>query len=84
MRVRVHSLGAADTPPSRVVLRDRQDRVLSSAPVPRLRAPVDLLPKTADVTLSIPAGADWTGGRVSVETADGAREITQRNNHVRF
>lgn len=82
MTVTVHSLGAVDAPASKVVVRDRGGRVIATAPVPALRAPVDLAPKTATVSLSLPAGADVKGGTVTVEASGRAPEITRRNNAV--
>ncbi len=84
LRVTIHSIGAADAPASRVVLRDREERVLATANVPALKAPADLLPKTAEVVLSLPANADWKGGSITVETAGGLPEITLKNNRVEF
>ena len=57
VRVRVHSLGSVDAPASKVFVRDAAGRTMASASVPPLKAPVDLAPKTADVTLTLPAGA---------------------------
>jgi hypothetical protein len=34
--------------------------------------------------LTVPGNADWTGGRVTIETARGVKEITLRNNQVQF
>ena len=82
MKVTVHSLGAVDAPASRVVLRDRAGRVMATASVPALRAPADLIPKTADAVLSLPANADWKGGSVTVESSGDLPEITLRNNRV--
>lgn len=84
MTVRVHSLGAADAPASRVVLRDRTGRALAEAAVPALKAPADLLPKTADVALVLPAGADFKGDSLTVECGGAVPEITLRNNRVEF
>jgi hypothetical protein len=82
MTVKVHSLGAVDAPASRVVLRDRTGRMLATADVPPLKAPSDLMPKTADAALDLPADADWHGGAVTVEIGGADPEITLRNNRV--
>lgn len=82
MKVTVHSIGAVDAPPSRVVFRDRAGKVLATTGAPALKAPVDLLPKTATVTLTLPANADWKKGSVTIESAGDLPEITQRNNRV--
>ena len=80
MRVTVHSLGAVDAPASRVVLRDARGQTLATAPVPALKAPLDLTPKTAEVTLALPAEG-WRNGSVTVEM-NGGPEITLKNNRV--
>jgi hypothetical protein len=82
--VKVHSLGAVDAPASRVVLRDREGRELATAAIPALKAPLDLMPKTVDVALTIPANADWKGGAVSLEIGGSLPEITLKNNRVRL
>ncbi len=55
MTVTVHSVGALDAPASKVVLRDKTGKTLATAEVPALKAPLDLTPKTAQVTLAVPA-----------------------------
>jgi hypothetical protein len=84
MKVIVHSLGSVDAPSSKVVLRDEAGKVLASAAVPAIKAPIDLFPKTASISLSIPAGAEWKGGSVTVESSGKVPEITQMNNRVQF
>jgi hypothetical protein len=84
MKVTVHSLGAVDAPASKVVLRDRAGKVLASAHASALKAPLDLMPKTETVSLTLPRGADWKGGSVSVEISGRLPEITQMNNRVQF
>ncbi len=80
--VTVHSIGAADVPASRVVLRDSGGRVLAAGAVPPLKAPDDLVPKTAAVALTLPAGAAWKNGSVTVEMAGNVPEVTLKNNRV--
>jgi hypothetical protein len=82
VQVTVHSLGSVDAPASKVVLRDKAGKVLASAGVPSIKAPIDLFPKTASVLLTLPAGAEWKGGSVSVESSGKVPEITQMNNRV--
>jgi hypothetical protein len=84
VQVTVHSLGAVDAPASKVVLRDQAGKVLATADVPALKAPVDLVPKTVSVTLTLPAQADWKGGSVTIESSGTTPEITQKNNRVQF
>ena len=84
MKVTIHSLGAVDAPASKVVLRDGTGKVLATAHAAALKAPVDLLPKTEVVSLTLPPGANWKGGSVSVEISGKLPEITQMNNKVQF
>jgi hypothetical protein len=84
MKVTVHSLGAVDAPASKVVLRDSMGKIIASAHAAALKAPLDLLPKTDTVTLTMPRGADWKGGSVSVVMSGKLPEITQMNNRVQF
>jgi hypothetical protein len=84
MKVTVHSLGAVDAPASKVILRDRAGKILAIAHAAALKAPLDLLPKTEIVSLTIPKGAEWKGGSVSVVTSGKLPEITQMNNRVQF
>jgi hypothetical protein len=84
MQVTVHSLGAVDAPASKIVVRDRSGKVLATTSVPTLKAPVDLVPKTASVALTLPAQADLKGGSVTIESEANVPEITQKNNRVEF
>jgi hypothetical protein len=43
-----------------------------------------LYPKTEEVMLSLPAGADWKGGSVTIEMSGDLPEITQMNNRVKL
>jgi hypothetical protein len=84
MKVTVHSLGAVDAPASRAVLRDRNGKVLATVNVPALKAPLDMYPKTTQVTLALPPQADWKGGSLTIESSGDLPEITQMNNVVEF
>jgi hypothetical protein len=84
MAVTVHSLGAVDAPVSTLVLRDRTGKTIATAAIPALKAPTDLVPKTAVVTLTLPAHADYTGGSLNVECGGTLPEITQSNNLIQF
>jgi hypothetical protein len=65
----VHSLGAQEAAPAKLELVDASGRVLASAPTPALKAPRDLLPKTASIKLKIPAGVKAQGLRVRIVTS---------------
>ncbi len=80
VRVRIHSIGSVDSPATTVALRDAQGKIIASAPVPAIKAPVDLVPKTADVTLSVPSGAKLDGCTVCIDPDGKLKEITTINN----
>lgn len=82
--VTVHSVGSVDAPASKVVVRDHTGKTLATADVPALKAPVDLLPKTAVVKLILPRGAELKGGSVKVECGGNVQEITLMNNSVQM
>jgi hypothetical protein len=85
MTVTVHSLGSVDAPASKVVLRDGSGKIVATAVVPPIKAPLDLKPKTAAASMSLPANLDWKGGSVTVEIDNNSvPEITQMNNTVQF
>ena len=81
VQVTVHSLGHVATGVGVAVLEDARGRELARVEIPGLAAPSDLVPKTATVRLPLPAG-NRSGLRVRVMQADGAAEVTQRNNVV--
>lgn len=62
----VHSLGAQDASAARLELVDASGKVLDSAAIPALKAPTDLLPKTAKLKLRIPGGVKASGLRVRI------------------
>jgi hypothetical protein len=84
IKVTVHSLGAVDAPQAKVVLRDRTGKVIATAQAAPLKAPLDLYPKTEDVTLSPPPNSDWKGGSITIEMSGELPEITLLNNCVKL
>ena len=47
-----------------------------------LKAPLDLFPKTTEVTLLVPEGTSLSGGCVFIEPQTNIKEITMMNNTV--
>ncbi|MGA2444041.1 MAG: LamG-like jellyroll fold domain-containing protein [Opitutaceae bacterium] len=82
LHVIVHSLGAVATPAATLVLKTSDGSVAASARIPSLPAPVDLLPKTAEVVLLLPHGMQMAGGSVEVDPENQLQEITRLNNRV--
>jgi hypothetical protein len=84
LHVMVHSLGALASPQTEIVFRDRQGQVLTRQKIEALRAPVDLFPKTADVVLNLPKGAELEGGSLEIDPEHKLEQITRRYTTVRF
>jgi hypothetical protein len=82
IKVKIHSLGSVDAPATTVVFRDAAGRVVATAPVPALAAPVDLQPKTVEVSLLLPESVTVTGGSVELDPNQQLEEITSLNNRV--
>jgi hypothetical protein len=82
VHVKVHSLGSVGAPATTVAFRDAAGRVVATAPVTSLAAPVDLVPKTLDVNLTLPEGVSISGGSVEIDPDHQLEEITQLNNRV--
>jgi hypothetical protein len=80
--VTVHSLGARPAEGGTVSLIGADGATLASASVPPLAAPTDLTPRTATVSLTLPAGAAGDGASVRVALPDNAPEVTMLNNGV--
>jgi len=78
----VHSLGAQPTTGGTASLVAADGTVIATAAIPALAAPVDLLPKTTVVTLTLPPGVDPATVTARVSLPGDAAEVTQRNNHV--
>jgi hypothetical protein len=84
LKVTVHSLGSVDAPASTLAMVDASGKIVASAPIPALKAPIDLFPKTADITLNIPADARLEGASIMIDPTAKTEEITRRNNRVLF
>jgi hypothetical protein len=82
LQVTVHSLGSVPAPATRVGFRDAQGRLVATAEVGPLEAPVDLFPRTAAVRLALPDGVTADGGSVEIDPDHALEEITTLNNRV--
>ena len=82
--VRVHSIGAVRCPASSIAVRDSDGKIIATAPVPTLDAPVDLVPKTADITIKLPPQANLSGATVELDPDHQLGEITRLNNTVKL
>lgn len=84
MQVTVHSLGAIDAPAGSVIVRDAAGKELARAKTPPLKAPLDLVPKTATISIRLPNASAAKGGSVSLELTGTIPETTQLNNRVQL
>jgi predicted NUDIX family NTP pyrophosphohydrolase len=84
IEVTVHNVGSVASPASSVGLVGAGGTVIATAAVPAIDAPLDLVPKTARVTIDVPAGTATEGLRVVIDPHNAVREITRRNNVVRL
>jgi hypothetical protein len=82
--VTVHSLGSVPSPAAELVFRDQTGHIAVREKIPALPAPVDLLPKTAEIRLKLPSGVVADGGTVEIDTDHQLDEITTNNNVVRL
>ena len=82
--VTVHSLGSVDAPATKLTLMDPNGKMIATVDIPALKAPLDLTPKIARVSLTIPAGVKVKGSTVVLDPEVRIREITRVNNLVKL
>ncbi|WP_260928861.1 LamG domain-containing protein [Novosphingobium sp. 9] len=80
LQVTVHSLGAKPTPAGEVTITGPDGRVWGKAAFPTLAAPSDLTPKTATISLKIPAEAPKARLAATLRLNGDVHEITADNN----
>ncbi|MGN6376604.1 MAG: hypothetical protein ACTHMG_13775 [Sphingomonas sp.] len=73
---------AAPTPAGTVTLTGPHGRQLATGSFPSLAAPVDLMPKTAEVKLALPPRTPHDRLTVSLSLAGQVHEVTAANNQV--
>jgi hypothetical protein len=84
VHVRVHSLGAVATPAVTIAVRDRAGQIIAKQQLPPIAAPVDLLPKTAEIILPFSEGTSAAGGTVEIDPDHAIEEITLLNNTAKL
>jgi hypothetical protein len=82
--VRVYSQGAIGSPETLVELKDARGKRITTAVVPALEAPLDLVSRWVDITMDIPAGTNLTNGSVEVDPDKKITQITRLNTIVKF
>ena len=81
VRVIVHSLGSVAAPASILALMNN-GKVIAAADVPSIQAPSDLIPKTAEVKLTVPFGVDVMNCSIKIDPDKKLNEVTILNNSL--
>lgn len=84
LKVVIHNLGAAAAAPVAVVFEDPQGRMLFRYQMPRLEAPLDLVPKTHTAWMPQPLLQPVERIVVRIDPAGALEEITRENNQAEF
>jgi len=82
IQVTVHSLGSVSAPEVKVALVNKDGSILAASLISELAAPLDFVPKTAEVTLTTPDGLSLKGCAVKIDPEEKLIEITKCNNIV--
>ena len=81
--VTLHNLGGVKSPVMEVVLQDAAGTIIARTSAPQIPASTDLTPKTATVTLPLPAGVSVSAGwQVVLDPANKVDELYESNNRV--
>ncbi|MBM3473195.1 MAG: hypothetical protein FJX75_08015 [Armatimonadetes bacterium] len=81
LTVTIHNVGATPSPQTTLQVQDTRGKVLAEAEVPAMEAPLDLKPRTAEVTVRVRPTGEW---RVVLDPKDEVREVTEVNNGARL
>jgi len=84
VNVTVHSIGAQSSPSSTIELRDESGKLIASAVIPSMEAPLDLMPRKYVVRINIPEGVTLKHGSVQLDPANRIKEIAKHNNNVKW
>lgn len=84
VKVRIHSLGSVATPETILELRDAAGKLVATAQVPGLDAPVDLLPSLTEVIIDTPSGTNLSSGSIQIDPEKKIKQITRRNTLVKW
>ena len=84
MNVRIHSLGAVDTPQSVIALKNASGEILKTCDIPSIEAPRDLWPRYWDVIFNLHGVGDLEGCYLEIDPDNELCEITRENNIVKL
>jgi len=84
IRVKIHSLGSIPTPQTSLVFKNTEGRIVSREIIYPIAAPLDLLPKTTEVWMTLPDGTKAEGGTIEIDPENKLEEITRLNNKIKL
>jgi hypothetical protein len=79
---RVHNIGATGSPETTFELRGAGGMLVATGAVPPLEAPVDLIPRWKDITVTIDRVTDLSHGSLVLDPEERIREITRKNTKI--
>ena len=83
--VTVHNLGFASAPATEIAIANRKGKIIGkTATIPALEGVHDLLPKRAQVTLTIPPNMKSDGCKIVIDPDNVLEEIRKSNNEVQL
>jgi hypothetical protein len=82
--IRVHNIGGAMSPLTILELRDGRGKLIATAQVPSLEAPVDLLPRWKEISFHIEPGTDLAHGSLQLDPDGKITEITRINSQLKW
>lgn len=82
LTVRVHNVGSAASPETRIEIKDSFGKIVGTASVPPLNAPTDLLPKWKDIKIDLFENINLRGGSVQIDPEGKINEITLINSKL--
>ena len=80
--VRVYSQGAAGTPETTLELKDAKGKIVATAPVPAMEAPLNLDENWKDISMSVPPGTDLSRGSLQIDPEKKITQITTLNSQI--
>jgi catechol 2,3-dioxygenase-like lactoylglutathione lyase family enzyme len=81
IKVKVHNLGSVDAPAVMLAVM-QNDKPISTVQIPAIQAPADLLPKYAEVFLTVPSTTDLKKCSIQIDPENKLNEITLMNNRI--
>jgi len=82
--VSVHSLGSVASQAVNISFRSAAGKIIASTRLKSIAPPVDLLPKTEDIIITLPEGTVTKDGSIEIDPAHESEEITLLNNTVKL